>query len=77
MKIKDMHPFNRMVLGAFSGSLLGMAAGLIISYIIFVILLQIPSGGAETIPTQLPLFLGMGGGAVIGSLLGGISINKN
>lgn len=75
MYLKDCSPFFCMVIGAVGGALLGilfgLGLGLLISNISFY--LEPNSRGG---PESIGGFLGMGAGAVIGSVLGAIYSNK-
>ena len=65
-------PFVSMTVYALFGAVLGIAAGFVLSLIIFgvISLFQIDTPVAM-MPIQMSLFMGMGGGAVIGGVLGG------
>ena len=66
-------PFVSMTVYALFGAVLGIAAGFVLSLIIFgvISLFQLNTPGAM-MPIQMSLFMGMGGGAVIGGVLGGV-----
>ena len=66
-------PFVSMTVYALFGAVLGIAAGFVLSLIIFgvISLFQIDTPVAM-MPIQMSLFMGMGGGAVIGGVLGGV-----
>lgn len=70
----------RMILGALSGAVLGIVFGLFFGYIIGFISFKLMNPAmakeAEMFPYTFASFLGMGSGAIIGSLLGAIYANK-
>ena len=72
--MKNLSPFARMLLGAVGGISLGIALGLVFGLLINWIAIQVsPLGPGKEMPGA---FLGMGAGAVIGSILGGIYANR-
>jgi hypothetical protein len=80
MCFEKYSPFTRMVLGAISGALLGIFAGLVLSFLISFIstFLMGDAGMMKDGPWQYGIssFFGMGAGAMIGAILGGVYANK-
>jgi len=68
-------PFTRMVIGTFLGCTLGIIFGLFFGFLIKTISLFLIPGMFDG-PHILAPFLGMGFGAIIGSILGAIYSNK-
>lgn len=80
MHFEKYPPFMRMILGALLGASLGIVFGLFFGYIIGFISLKLMdpamAKNADIFPFTFASFLGMGSGAIIGSLLGAIYANK-
>lgn len=81
MCLEKTSPFIRMLLGALLGIVLGICFGLLFGLLIGWIASQFASPGmlAHDGPLSdfgFPAFLGMGAGAAIGAILGGIYANK-
>ena len=72
----DPQKFFSLVQYGFSGAALGLLGGLLLAIVIYAILLLanhlVGAGGAESIPVQMVLFMGMGWGAVLGGIFGGL-----
>lgn len=82
MCLEKLSPFSRMLIGALIGIVLGILFGLL-----FGLLIAWVSMSFETLSTakaaslkaqnfyQMASFLGMGAGAIVGAILGGIAAN--
>lgn len=72
--------FVRMSTGAMLGIALGVAGGLVFSIVIATISGFFASGmngnGSAGIPLEVATFLGMGAGAIIGAILGGVHYSR-
>lgn len=73
--MKNWSPFIKMLLGAVAGVLLGIGFGLIFGLLISWIAFNIGPKADVGIYTG-GSFLGMGAGAIIGSILGAVYANR-
>lgn len=81
MFYKKNSPFATMILGAISGIVLGIAFGLVFGVLIgYLASFFSPPGrmmmDGPLATYEFPAFLGMGAGAIIGAILGGLSFGK-
>lgn len=81
MCLEKLPPFGKMLIGAIGGALLGIFSGLVLSFLISFI--SIGLIGKDVAMTKdgpwqygFSSFFGMGAGAMIGAILGGIYANK-
>lgn len=80
MCLEKTPPFVRMLLGALLGIVLGIIFGLLFGLVIAwasgSLFPKTMGYGPGPMPYEMASFLGMGAGAIIGSILGGIYGNK-
>lgn len=78
MCLAKFSPFTRMFLGALAGVVLGIIFGLLFGLLIALISQQFSARGFDGPGSEygLAAFLGMGFGAIVGSILGATSANK-
>ena len=80
MYLEKASPFIRMLLGALLGTVLGIIFGLLFGLIIAWATSNLfpkhMGYDPGSMPYEMASFLGMGAGAIIGSILGGIYGNK-
>ncbi len=80
MCLEKASPFTRMIMGALGGTILGIAFGLGFSFLIAFIAKQFASPqmmiNGPLVDYEVPSFLGMGFGAIVGAVLGGTHANK-
>lgn len=73
MNLERLSPFWRMVAGAIGGISLGILFGLLFSLVIAWIAQQFSIGDVkEPMEYGIAVFFGMGAGAIVGGIMGGI-----
>ncbi|MEK9132568.1 MAG: hypothetical protein AAB606_02575 [Patescibacteria group bacterium] len=82
MCLEKFSPFSKMLLGALIGVVLGIVFGLLFGLLIaFVSMCFGSSSAIGALPPrpmdfyQMASFMGMGAGAIVGAILGGIAAN--